>query len=355
MSLEATGITEEQPEQLSQQELDDEAEFNSGFEGEPDTPADEKPADQDTPNTADETEDELVDEDDKQQTQEAAPTEDGEPAANAAETPADPVAELRAQLQALQAANAALDHRLKSTEGRVGAIAAGKVAAKAATEAGGKAPTDKQIETAFKAGGEKVRQLKEEFPDFGDALEEAIADIRIDPEQIIAQAEERAYSRFRTENEQAIAQRQQEEAQRDRATRENAVEAKHQGWKQTIAKPEFQQFLDTITPIGPSQAEVAAVKASFAQKDWDTANSRVQALTAAYPEWAKAGGHKRFSARPDDVIELLDAFGARHARATAKQTNQQRLRTAAAPKTRGAGGPTANDPEAEFNAGFYGK
>jgi hypothetical protein len=230
-AVDTTNEEQEQPEQLTQEERDAHAEFTAGFRGEDSDP----PARSDEGAAADvptEHETEL------QETQdETVETEETEPAASAADE--DPkYAALTAQIQALQAqlqGFAQFEHRLKSAEGRIGAISAGKHAATAAKQAGNEAPSHQQIEQAA-GSSKKWEALKEEWPEWASAIEErfgsAQAQPSLDPDQLATEAANRAA--------QQLAAR---ENQREQARAYAEIEQKHQGWQTVVKGPEFHRSI----------------------------------------------------------------------------------------------------------------
>jgi len=210
-----------------------------------------------------------------------------------------------------------IEHRLKGVEGRTGAALDGVhalktalEAAKAAKGAGAEAPTQGQIAAAV-SSTEKWKQIKEDYPDWAEAMEEQLAamgkggsvdltaikaEVTGSVSEIVAQATSAAKAEAR------------ELARIDRV---------HDDWEQTINTPEF--------------------------ADWRKAQPpEVQALGAS----EKAG----------DAIKMLDAYKAHReavAEATAKaERDRKRLGGAIQPK--GTAAPAARNvsDEAAAQQGF---
>lgn len=236
-------------------------------------------------------------------------------AAPAAETPAPASAEdpwkdvhpvVRAKLEelGLQVGGIQkLEHRLKSAEGRIAAFNTGKAAARDAAAAGGEAPNAQQIERAIEGGGEKWKQLAEQFPDWADALEERIAALpRAEPQHIDVDAITEHVAQRTAIDPEVIVQHV-------------TTELKHPGWKKTLKTDEFKAWYQT------APADIRAAGAS------DSA---------------------------DDAIKVLDAFKAHTARQQIQQRSTSRLEAATAPTRGTGGGPVQPSAEQAFDAGFNG-
>ena len=200
--------------------------------------------------------------------------------------------------------------KLKTVEDRIEAVSkAGTDAAKAATAAGGTAPTQAQIDAAAAGGGEKWKQMKEDFPEWAEALDERLATLRpgaaapVDVESIKKEVAGDVDTRI---------------AQATAVAEESAfIRLKHPGWKATVRTPEFKAWHDT-------------------QPD------DVKALAA--------------SNNGDDAVKMLDAFEVHRkaAAAAAAARERQTNRLERAIPVKGSGSPPApqNDDANALKRGF---
>lgn len=240
------------------------------------------------------------------------PLAENEAAAPAPEpAAADPFEGVPPAVRAMLEENQRQLSRLSNIEGHIGGLHSaikrlnGEVAAaKQATErvqaAGGEAPTAQQQASA-RGNSAKWDQLREDFPEWADAIDERLGGAqqeqpKVDADAIVKQATEAA---------QAAADARL--AAHMKQLNEERVEERFPGWKGTINTPEFGAWFDTL------------------------------------PATERALGN---SDRPSDAIALLTKFTTYQGRiAKAQQTAQQRtqrLQEAAALPAgmRGASAPT---------------
>jgi len=193
-----------------------------------------------------------------------------------------------------------LTQRLRQAEGHIGGLKSqltqAAAAAQRVTAAGGEAPSAKQIVEAQKSP-EAMKRLKEDYPEFGSYMEEAL-------NERLAGIEERlrGVSTPSTQPQPDPAQRPltaaDMESMREEIRREMQVEMHHEGWKDTVKQPAFLGWLQRQQP-------------------------EVQMLAA--------------SESPRDAIRLLDLYG--EARSTTQQRTQRLNSAAAMPNGRQARGP----------------
>lgn len=162
---------------------------------------------------------------------------------------ADPLAELPEEVKAalgkisqLEEANAQLLQHVKTAEGRVAAMQREFALAKTAQQsvAPQEAPTQGQMSAAAK-NPEKWEQLKQDFPEWADAMEEYVAaklggvqpNAGIDPEKVAAYVQ------------QQVAQTKTEMA---RTIQEARIEGKYEDWKDTVNSTDFVQWFTVQSP-----------------------------------------------------------------------------------------------------------
>lgn len=185
---------------------------------------------------------------------EEPPQEEPAPAkVQAPEQPSDPLAGLPpdvvkaklAQIDQLAQANAQLMQHVRSAEGRVAAMQREMQAARAAQQsvAPQDAPSKQQMSAAAKTP-EKWEQLKKDFPDWADAMEEFVssklssqpqqpAQPQVDPRQIAWYVQ------------QQVAQTR---AEMGRRLEEARVESKYENWRDTVNTTEFAQWFAVQPP-----------------------------------------------------------------------------------------------------------
>lgn len=160
-----------------------------------------------------------------------------------------------AQIDQLAEANAQLLHHVKTAEGRVAAMQREFQQARTAqqTVAPQDAPSQGQIATAAK-NPEKWDQLKQDFPEWADAMEEYVASQLgsvqsrqgVDPNQIAAYVQQEV---------------DRTKAEMSRAIEEARIDGKYENWKDTVNTLEFTQWFTVQAP------EVRALADSSAARD----------------------------------------------------------------------------------------
>lgn len=127
--------------------------------------------------------------------------------------------------------------RLRNAEGHIGGLNSqlkqqAQKAAQAVREDGGDAPTQAQVREAG-ASPERMRKLKEEYPEFGSAMEGALNE---------------ALDRFAATNKAAPVADAPAGVTREELLEQIAdlkVESSHKGWRKTVATPAFAGWLQT--------------------------------------------------------------------------------------------------------------
>jgi hypothetical protein len=179
------------------------------------------------------------------------------------EQPEDPLAGLPevvraklAQIDQLAQANAQLLHQVKSAEGRMAAIQREYQQARMAqqTVAPNQAPSQGQIATAAKAP-EKWEQLKQDFPEWADAMEEYVAAKLGGVQPQSPSIDPQAVAQFVQE------QVAQTKAEMSRLVEETRIEGKYEDWRDTVNSTEFAQWFTVQPP------EVRALADSTAARD----------------------------------------------------------------------------------------
>ncbi len=288
----------EAPQANAQQDAADDAAFEAGFNGTPeskaDTPAEPKG---DTP------------------AQEKKDT----PAAEAPATPAEdpwkdvpPV--LREQFDSVNKRFDTMMHHLKSTDGRIGAVQKAITAARTdAGRAGAEAPSQQQIAAATTT--EKWKKLEQDFPEWAGALNERMA-----ADRAAISAEIKGMLPKPVDVQGTVQPLLNEVKAEARALAR--IDAKHDGWEETVNTREFGDWL-----------------------------SRQPADIQSLADSTKAG----------DAIKLLDAFKEASkpqpapVKDPAKQQQQtRRLEQAVTPQGAGRSTPPALSDDDAFESGFYG-
>ncbi|CAB4159662.1 hypothetical protein UFOVP715_70 [uncultured Caudovirales phage] len=192
------------------------------------------------------------------------------------EQPEDPLAGLSpavraklAQIDELAQANAQLLHHVKTTEGRVAAMQReAQQARQAATQVAPQdAPTQVAIVSAAK-NPEKWEQLKQDFPEWADAMEEYVA------------SKLGAPSQQQNLSPEAVAQFVQQEvantrAEMGRLMEEARIEGKYENWRETINTTEFAQWYSVQAPETRALADSAAARDAIKMLDlFSAAQSR---------------------------------------------------------------------------------
>lgn len=216
---------------------------------------------------------------------------------------------VREQLEAVTGKLSSVDKisdRIRNIEGHVGGLASQVksfvTASKAVAKSGVETPTEAQIETAAQSS-EKWKAIKEDYPDWADALEERLAQEKraaspVDLDEIQKKVDESVGS---------INNNLRAELRR---AHETIVEIKHPDWRKDVNTGEF--------------------KAWFNKQP-----SEMQALAA--------------SENAVDAIRLLDVY--KSSIKKVKQDKEQRLRSAVTPQGTAAKPNTINDDDA-FERGF---
>lgn len=206
-----------------------------------------------------------------------------------------------------------LPDRLRNIEGHIGGlttqIKAAAEASKAVVKAGGEAPTQAQIEAAS-ASSEKWKRIKEDYPEWVDAMEERLASIRpvtSEPKDYIS----------KTDFEAKITEVSGTNADLRRELQEDLIEHHHEGWKDTVKSSEFVKWFEGQKP-------------------------EVKALSK--------------SPKARDAIRLIDAFKADKSAAAEKAKKDKEaedaLRAGVTPKGTGGRAVRHTDENDAFENGF---
>ncbi len=223
----------------------------------------------------------------------------------------DPLAGFKAELESMREKQ---DARLRNIEGHIGGLNSqlktALATAKAVEKTGGEAPSTTQIESAASSSA-KWKALKEDFPDWVDAMDGRLAEIQA----AIPKANPVDVDGLKAELTTNVTQLVNEAG--TRARQMARVDAKYEDWEETVKTPEFETWFETQTP-------------------------EVKALGA--------------SAKASDAIRLLDSYEdsrkKTEAGAKAKAVNEARLKSAITPKGVPSAQPTSlNDVDA-FERGF---
>lgn len=218
-----------------------------------------------------------------------------EPAAKT-ELPADLLAAL-AKVDELKDLVGTLQHQVRSGGGQIGALQRELQQVRAATQSVARAPNDQTVRAAQKSP-EKWEQLKKDFPEWGEAVEELVAANRVEPAQV-------DLTPLQTEIQNQINGIVQ---QFHWAVEEAKLFGAHKDYKKVVNSPEFKQW-------------------------WASQPGEIQALTA--------------SKAAEDAIYAIDLFQeARQKAADAtRDTTQERsarLAAAAAPARKAATPPPSD-------------
>lgn len=200
-----------------------------------------------------------------------------------------------------------ISDRIRNIEGHIGGLASQVKsfvsASKAIAKTGVESPTQAQIETAVQSS-EKWKAIKEDYPDWADAVEERLAEEKraaqsnVDLEGFQKKVDDSVYSLNNTLRSEL------------RRAHETIVEIKHPEWKKDVNTAEFKRWFES-------------------QKD------DVKTLAA--------------SENAVDAIRLLDSY--KSSIKKIKQDKEQRLRSAVTPQGSAAKPNTLNDDDA-FERGF---
>lgn len=210
-------------------------------------------------------------------TEPVAASEPTKPVTPAAE-PTDPYAGLHPAIRAKLEQQDQLMDRIRKAEGHIGGLSSENrrikdelAAAKAAAEAVRSAPTQAQVVQA-KASTEKWDQLKTDFPEWADALEERLgATAQPDIEGLRSQIRDELTPQL-TEH---ISTRLKAEIASE--TEGRLVNIAHRGWKDTVKTPEFVSWYEA------QPADVKALGASPTAEDAISLLDSYKAAVAAKP------------------------------------------------------------------------
>lgn len=177
-----------------------------------------------------------------------------------------------------------IDHRLKSTEGRVGAIQTALAAAKAdTTKAGAEAPTKEQVAAAA-ASSDKWKQLETDFPEWTMALNERLTAMSAELAGKIPKVDVEGITKGVVDTVSPMFAAVKSEA------RELArVDMKHDAWEDTVKTKEFGDwFAKQTTDL---QALADSEKAADAIKLLDAYKASI--IPAPETDPAKLKQHQR--------------------------------------------------------------
>jgi len=208
----------------------------------------------------------------------------------------------------------AAQRHIKVLEGHIDALRQAGEAAKAAAPAGTDAPTARQIQAAA-ASGEKWNQIKEDFPEWAEAMDERLA--ALSPQTAAIDME--AIQKQLAQSTQA-----QISGAIDAAEERAFVRLKYPDWKTTVATDGFEAWKSAQAP------EIQALA------DSELADDAIRLLNA-YAEHQKA------------ATKAADQAAAR---AAAEAKNKRRLAANAAPETAASGGPSILPDEAGLSVGY---
>lgn len=221
-----------------------------------------------------------------------------------------------------------IDHRLKSAEGRIGAIQTGMEAARAAAKTGADTPTKAQVTDASQSTA-KWDQLKTDFPDWAGALEERFAAQAATNQPVDVEA---LRKQLQTETLAAVSQFIPDIEHR---AREYArIDSKHPDWEDDV----YQRGEDGKTLV----------------KDGNPV------LSAAFSEWMNAQAPEiqalADSEKSKDAIRMLELFyehtKTAAAKAAVEEKKTKRLAAVIQPKQAASGGPTILPDEAGLAIGY---
>lgn len=185
------------------------------------------------------------------------------------EQPEDPLAGLPqavkdklAQIDQLAQANAQLLHHVKTAEGRVAAMQREFQQARAAQQsvAPQEAPSQGQIANAAK-NPEKWEQLKQDFPEWADAMEEYVTSKLGNAQPQQAGLDPQAVAAF---VHQQVAQTK---AEMGRLMEEARIEGKYENWRDVVNTTEFAQWFTVQPPEVRALADSAAARDAIRMLD----------------------------------------------------------------------------------------
>ena len=288
----------------------------------------------------------------------------------AARAKADADAKARADAEAAQAAEKAAYEALPKTlrdqmkvleslpgtvnklAGHIGGLAnatqrieqALKSAKTAVADAGGAAPSEKEVSAAL-SNPEAWAKLKEDFPDWAGPVEAEFAALRAEMAKgkgpaVDVEALRRDVS---AANQAAI----------DQAEERAFIRLKHPDWKTTVNTQEFKAW---ALEGGPAVERYAQYKA-LERTDPAKADEVVNGFAREFPQWWADRGAAMFGSTANDAIKLLDGFSQARPKAgdaeAARLKREKRLERAVTPA--GTAGPittSALTDEEAFARGF---
>lgn len=255
----------------------------------------------------------------------------------------DPLAQFREEvsqrMRKIEGTQGEIKDRLqKLVDGAIGQ------AARAAGQQGADTPSKEQI-AELKVDSEKLKNLKQDFPEFAEALEEALKDTY---QQIAQAVGKRSGSGEPTGAKPQFDADMLDEVINDRLERFE-LRLAHKDFAEVIKSKPFEEW---VYADGPTETERAALRA-LEQKAMDQSAPRAQRARAEadanamlnehirkYPNWWSEKGALMDSPKSADAIKLLDAYKQREQapagseKGTTRGTTQERLESAV-PATRG--------------------
>lgn len=248
-----------------------------------------------------------------------------------------------------------LEQRLKSVEGRAGAALSGVEAMKgamdaatAASKAGKEAPSKEAIAAATQSS-DKWKRLKEDFPEWAEAMEEQFAAIG---ERIGKAGAPLDVEKVKQEVARDMDERVAGAVQQARAL--GRLDQQFPDWEQTVNSKEFFAWSYQGGPTADQQAAYFETR----KADPGKAQAMFSGFAQQYPQWWGEKGARMASTNPSDAGTLLKSYGehvkAQKAKADAERQKQERLEHAA-PATKGASAGatrTIESEEAAFADGF---
>lgn len=218
------------------------------------------------------------------------------PAATAPATPAapaapeDPYAGLHPAVRARLESVDGLTQRLRNAEGHIGGltsenrrIAGELAAAQAAAKTSTTAPTTTQMQAA-QVSGEKWKELKDQFPEWADALEERLSQVQPAQPNI-----DELRNQIRGELTQQLTTdiTAKVSAELSAKTEDRLVNVAHRGWKDTVKTQEFTDW------YAKQPADVQALGASPVAEDAINLLDQFKAQRVATPDPAAIAQQRR--------------------------------------------------------------
>ena len=332
-------------EQASSAELD--AQFDSGYSGEPEkTTAETKAA-------------------------ETQPGETAKPEENAEsqETGASDVqpdewegvpAVVRKRLEALESIPGAVNKLAGHIGGlsqAIPRIESTLKAAKAAAGDGRASPSMAQVKAALK-NPEAWERFRNDFEDFAPPIEAELLAIREEMAGL-AQGQTQQFDAGNLKTELMVGVQELIANTQAKARQFAQLDIKYEGWEEKIKTPEFQAF---AWEGGPTAEERARIDAAEQSSPKDADGLRLQ-VAQKYPQWWAEKGVSIYSQRARDAARLLDAFEARQQSHAEDQNStadaerlkkEKRLERAVAPKGTQQRVQSNESIDAAFDRGYRG-